>query len=300
MHLLLTQRREKNSSDKMLLCLFEEDKVKHDWWSSLQLDMYMSMLLKDKHWKFVNTSEEIDVYTSTNCLSIITDQFRVDNVFVRDKNHIYIINKKNLRTLKNVICSYQKMKSYSCEKKKMSILWIINFSLDTVDQEQFNYEIVIPRSLRSTRSFSIVPDWKARLREKDQTYLTSAIRHKRSPKTSFEHSNTTLYYRIQAFNRTFDLSLIEDETFLAPSFVVQHFDQNRTWLTKDIEHCFYKGYVNQNPRSTVSISLCHGLVCRKSIWKTMGKTKLDQSITRNWLELTETHDVISLLVLNHR
>lgn len=120
--------------------------------------------------------------------------------------------------------------------------------------------------LRSSRSFSIVPDWKARLRDKDQTtYLTSAIRHKRSSKTFIEHSNTTLYYRIRAFNRTFDLSLIEDETFLAPSFVIQHFDHNRTWLTKDIEHCFYKGYVNQNLLSTVSISLCHGLVCRIDI-----------------------------------
>jgi hypothetical protein len=135
---------------------------------------------------------------------------------------------------------------------------IINFSLDTFEQEQFTYEIVIPRSLRSSRSFSTVPDWKARLREKNETYLTSAIRHKHSSKIN---TNTILYYRIRAFNRTFDLSLFEDETFLAPSFTIQHFDQHRTWLTKDIEHCFYKGHVNRNPLSTVSISLCHGLVC---------------------------------------
>jgi hypothetical protein len=139
----------------------------------------------------------------------------------------------------------------------------MNFFLDTVEQEQFTYEIVIPRSLRSTRSFSFVPDWKARLRDKDQTYFNSPIRPKRSSKIFLEQSNTTLYYRIYAFNRTFDLSLIEDEIFLAPSFIIQHFDYNRTWLTKDIEHCFYKGYVNRNLLSTVSISLCHGLVCRK-------------------------------------
>jgi len=153
----------------------------------------------------------------------------------------------------------QKKKIFVEKKNKINFLIII-FSLDTVEQEQFTYEIVIPRSLRSSKSFSVVPDWKARLRDKDQTYLTSSIRHKRSSKTLIEHSNTTLYYRIDAFNRTFDLSLIEDETFLAPSFVIQHFDHNRTWLTKDIEHCFYQGYVNHNPLSTVSISLCHGLV----------------------------------------
>ncbi|CAF3966284.1 unnamed protein product, partial [Rotaria sordida] len=131
---------------------------------------------------------------------------------------------------------------------------------DTVEQEQFAYEIVIPRSLRSSKSFSFVPDWKARLRDNDGTYSTSTIRHKRSIKTFIDNINKTLYYRIYVFNRTFDLTLIEDETFLAPSFITQHFDHNRTWITKDIEHCFYKGYVNQNPFSTISISLCHGLL----------------------------------------
>ena len=130
-----------------------------------------------------------------------------------------------------------------------------NFFLDAVDQEQFNYEIVIPRSIRSSRSFSFVPDWKARLRDKDH------LRHKRSQKISPEQSNTTLFYRIHGFNQTFDLNLIEEEAFLAPSFVIQHFNENQTWLTKDIEHCFYKGHVNRNPLSTVSISLCRGLVC---------------------------------------
>lgn len=139
-----------------------------------------------------------------------------------------------------------------------------NFSLDVLEAEQFTYEIVIPRSLRSSRSFSFVPDWKARLRDKDQTYSNSTTRPKRSSQTLPEHPNATLYYRVHAFNRTFDLSLFEEETFLAPSFVIQHFDRNRTWLTKDIKHCFYKGYVNQNLLSSVSISLCHGLVCSHS------------------------------------
>ncbi|CAF4353399.1 unnamed protein product [Rotaria sp. Silwood2] len=131
---------------------------------------------------------------------------------------------------------------------------------NTVEQEQFTYEIVIPRSLRSSKSFSFVPDWKARLRDNDKTHLTSAFRHKRSTKTFIDNINKTIYYRIHAFNRTFDLTLIEDETFLAPSFIIQHFDHDRIWTTQDIEHCFYKGYVNRNPSSIVSISLCHGLL----------------------------------------
>lgn len=148
------------------------------------------------------------------------------------------------------------------EEKKKIPNFSLSLGLDTLEPEQFTYEIVIPRSLRSSRSFSIVPDWKARLRDETPIEFDSINRPKRSSKSSFvEHSNHTLYYRIHAFNRTFDLSLHEEDTFLAPSFVIQHFDHNRTWLTKDIQHCFYKGYVNQNLLSTVSISLCHGLVC---------------------------------------
>lgn len=123
-----------------------------------------------------------------------------------------------------------------------------SFHLDSLEQEQFTYEIVIPRA-RPT--FSSVPDWKARLRD-------DAERKKRSSDVDAER--TKLSYEIRAFNRTFDLTLSEDEAFLAPAFVTQHFDYNQTWLTKDVDHCFYKGHVNDQPSSSVSISLCHGLV----------------------------------------
>ena len=83
-------------------------------------------------------------------------------------------------------------------------------------------------------------------------------RKKRSSDITTDRTN--LSYEIRAFNRTFDLTLSEDEAFLAPTFVTQHYDYNRTWLTKDIEHCFYKGHVNDHQSSSVSISLCHGLV----------------------------------------
>ena len=126
-----------------------------------------------------------------------------------------------------------------------------SFRLDSLEQEQFTYEIVIPRA-RPT--FSSVPDWKARLRDDHD----DAERTKRS--SDADADRTTLSYEIRAFNRTFDLTLSEDEAFLAPTFVTQHFDYNQTWLTKDVEHCFYKGHVNDQPTSSVSISLCHGLV----------------------------------------
>jgi hypothetical protein len=117
--------------------------------------------------------------------------------------------------------------------------------LDTIEQEEFIYKIVIPQ--------------------------------KRS-------SETFLSYRIYAFNQTFDLSLSKDETFLSPSFIVQYFNDNQTWINRDIEHCFYKGYVNGNHLSMVAISLCNGLVGNSKeilILKTI--IGLDSRIARHFL-----------------
>ena len=69
-------------------------------------------------------------------------------------------------------------------------------------------------------------------------------------------SETFLSYRIYGFNQTFDLLLIKDETFLSPSLFTQYFNENQTWINRDIKHCFYKGYVNDNRLSIISISLC--------------------------------------------
>jgi len=95
------------------------------------------------------------------------------------------------------------------------------FYLDTIESEQFTYEIVIPQKC----SLEIFP-----------------------------------FYQINGFNQTFNLSLIKDERFLSPSFTIQYFNQNQTWINRDIKHCFYKGYINRNYLSVVSISLCNGLV----------------------------------------
>jgi hypothetical protein len=75
-------------------------------------------------------------------------------------------------------------------------------------------------------------------------------------------SERFLSYQIDGFNRIFNLSLIQDETFLSPLFTFQYFYQNQTWINRDIEHCFYHGYVNDDYSSFVSISLCNGLVSR--------------------------------------
>jgi hypothetical protein len=76
-------------------------------------------------------------------------------------------------------------------------------------------------------------------------------------------SNIFLSYEIIGFNRVYNLSLIKDENFLSPLFTIQYFNQNQTWLNRNIEHCFYKGYVNNDYTSLISISLCNGLVGRK-------------------------------------
>ncbi len=104
--------------------------------------------------------------------------------------------------------------------------------LDAVEQEQFTYEVVIPQRLFFYR--------KSFLRKRSSERITS--------------------YRIYGFNQIFDLSLIKDETFLSPSFLIQYFNENQTWINRNIKHCFYKGYVNDNHLSFVSISLCNGLV----------------------------------------
>lgn len=60
--------------------------------------------------------------------------------------------------------------------------------------------------------------------------------------------NRTLIYRIETLNRRFDLSLI------SPSL---------SWIDrKEMNNCFYRGYVNEDFSSMVSISTCDGLVSR--------------------------------------
>ncbi|UJR08429.1 hypothetical protein I4U23_012699 [Adineta vaga] len=98
-------------------------------------------------------------------------------------------------------------------------------TLSTDENEQFDYEIIIPKRIHS-RKRSI---------------------------------DKQLSYRIDGFNQRFDLSLRKDTTFLSPTFFTQYFNHSQTWINRNIKHCFYKGHVNDNHLSIVSISLCHGL-----------------------------------------
>ncbi|CAF3869430.1 unnamed protein product, partial [Adineta steineri] len=99
-----------------------------------------------------------------------------------------------------------------------------------IEQKQITYEIVIPQRFYSRKS----------------------ILQKRS-------SNKYLFYRIYAFNQTFELSIIQNEIFLSPSFITQYFNDNQTWINRNIQQCFYQGYINNNHLSIVSINLCNGL-----------------------------------------
>ncbi|CAF1296489.1 unnamed protein product, partial [Didymodactylos carnosus] len=87
--------------------------------------------------------------------------------------------------------------------------------------------------------------------------LSSSLRR---PNNKTPITTVTSNYRINGFNQTFDLLLFNDDSFISPTFVVQHFDENRTWITRDIVHCYYSGLVNHDPNSKVTLSLCNGML----------------------------------------
>ncbi|CAF1006528.1 unnamed protein product, partial [Didymodactylos carnosus] len=81
----------------------------------------------------------------------------------------------------------------------------------------------------------------------------------RKSNTKVPTTTITSNYRIHGFNQTFDLLLINDDSFISPNFVIQYFDTNRTWITRDIARCYYSGLVNHDPDSKVTLSLCKGM-----------------------------------------
>ena len=62
---------------------------------------------------------------------------------------------------------------------------------------------------------------------------------------------SSIDYRIEAFDRRFDLTLIPSEEFLLSSSMDR---------TRENKECFYRGYVNKDFSSMISINACHGLV----------------------------------------
>ena len=65
---------------------------------------------------------------------------------------------------------------------------------------------------------------------------------------------------INAFGRTFNLSLSHNKNLLAPNFKVEILRQNGTDISKkSYENCHYTGVVHQG--GSAAVSNCGGLVC---------------------------------------
>ncbi|XP_011497655.1 PREDICTED: A disintegrin and metalloproteinase with thrombospondin motifs 9-like [Ceratosolen solmsi marchali] len=82
----------------------------------------------------------------------------------------------------------------------------------------------------------------------------------------FRHSQNKVWdphpqYEFTAFGRRFHVNLREDNSFASPSVTVTHISNNTTRREYPDHHlgCFYSGYVEGDPKSAVTVSLCHGM-----------------------------------------
>lgn len=81
---------------------------------------------------------------------------------------------------------------------------------------------------------------------------------------SLEDWEQSVVYEWIAFNRTFVVVLENEDSFIAPQFhlqMVDSFDENATlWIHSTSERrCYYKGRVESDEQSRVSVSLCQGM-----------------------------------------
>uniref|UniRef100_A0A4W4G1M0 ADAM metallopeptidase with thrombospondin type 1 motif, 8a n=1 Tax=Electrophorus electricus TaxID=8005 RepID=A0A4W4G1M0_ELEEL len=77
----------------------------------------------------------------------------------------------------------------------------------------------------------------------------------------FGRSEERQIFRINAFGQVFTLDLSPDNSFVAPTLNVQRIKANHlsAFLNDDLRYCFYKGTVNSDKESVVSVSLCRGI-----------------------------------------
>ncbi|XP_008209068.1 A disintegrin and metalloproteinase with thrombospondin motifs 9 [Nasonia vitripennis] len=82
----------------------------------------------------------------------------------------------------------------------------------------------------------------------------------------FRHSQNKVWdphpqYEFTAFGRKFHLSLKEDNSVVDAGFSVTHIGRNTSRREYPETHtgCFYNGYVEGDPKSSVAVSLCHGM-----------------------------------------
>ncbi|XP_015110053.1 A disintegrin and metalloproteinase with thrombospondin motifs gon-1 isoform X1 [Diachasma alloeum] len=82
----------------------------------------------------------------------------------------------------------------------------------------------------------------------------------------FRHSSAEVWdphpqYEFTAFGRLFRLRLTHDNSFISQAIKVTHMTKNKTkWEPPGHQlGCFYTGVVDGDPKSVVSVSLCHGM-----------------------------------------
>ncbi|XP_023287905.1 A disintegrin and metalloproteinase with thrombospondin motifs 9 isoform X2 [Orussus abietinus] len=89
---------------------------------------------------------------------------------------------------------------------------------------------------------------------------------KRHHSGHFRHANAEVWdphpqYEFTAFGKRFRLRLAHDSSFVSPDIKLTHITENST-RREHLGHqlgCFYNGYVEGDPSSVVTVSLCHGM-----------------------------------------
>ena len=87
--------------------------------------------------------------------------------------------------------------------------------------------------------------------------------NKRSTDSVSRRQNGRIFYTVDAFGRTFRLTLSPHIGFVAPGLRLHHLDVNDTWMGEeaaDSEHCYHRGSVTDDPDSVVVVSVCEQLV----------------------------------------
>ncbi|XP_046474608.1 A disintegrin and metalloproteinase with thrombospondin motifs 9 isoform X1 [Neodiprion pinetum] len=113
-----------------------------------------------------------------------------------------------------------------------------------------NVEMVVPKKIH----------WNI---YEDPEESNTATRHHTG---HFRHSTAEVWdphpqYEFKAFGKDFHLLLSQDTSFISPDITVTHVGENTT-RREQLGHqigCFYSGTVQGDPKSIVSVSLCHGM-----------------------------------------
>lgn len=82
--------------------------------------------------------------------------------------------------------------------------------------------------------------------------------------TAITSPDNVYFYQFHAFEKKFRFNLKPSKDFVSPSFIVQRFSGNTTWIEEvDVRGgvlCFFSGRVDGEEESRVALSICDGLV----------------------------------------